>query len=181
MPQFTPELVEQARMGDEAAIAGVIARMMPAIRYSAAGAIGPGMELEDAVQEGIIGLFRALKSYDESRGASFETYAVSCIQHAQLAAKRAAGRKKHLPLNSSVPLEENTPAPGPEELAIANERYEGWMRRMETRLSALEREVLGLYLQGLSYQAIGTRLGRSAKSVENALSRARAKLRQAEP
>jgi len=94
------------------------------------------------------------------------------------AAKRAACRKKHLPLNTSVPLEESTPAPGPEEQAIEQERYNSWKARMAARLSPLERQVLGLYLQGLSYAAIGVQLGRTTKSVENALGRARAKLRR---
>ena len=178
MPQFTPAQVGLAQAGDEAALACVLAHMMPMIRSSAAGCIGPGMELEDAVQEGIIGLFRALESYDVCRDASFETYAGACIQHAQQAAKRAACRKKHLPLNTSVPLEESTPAPGPEEQAIEQERYNSWKARMAARLSPLERQVLGLYLQGLSYAAIGVRLVRTTKSVENALGRARAKLRR---
>lgn len=178
MPQFTPAQVGLAQAGDEAALACVLAHMMPMIRSSAAGCIGPGMELEDAVQEGIIGLFRALESYDVCRDASFETYAGACIQHAQQAAKRAAGRKKHLPLNTSVPLEESTPAPGPEEQAIEQECYNSWKARMAARLSPLERQVLGLYLQGLSYAAIGVQLGRTTKSVENALGRARAKLRR---
>ena len=130
MPQFTPAQVGLAQAGDEAALACVLAHMMPMIRSSAAGCIGPGMELEDAVQEGIIGLFRALESYDVCRDASFETYAGACIQHAQQAAKRAACRKKHLPLNTSVPLEESTPAPGPEEQAIEQERYNSWKARM---------------------------------------------------
>ena len=146
MPQFTPAQVGLAQAGDEAALACVLAHMMPMIRSSAAGCIGPGMELEDAVQEGIIGLFRALESYDVCRDASFETYAGACIQHAQQAAKRAACRKKHLPLNTSVPLEESTPAPGPEEQAIEQERYNSWKARMAARLSPLERQVLGLYL-----------------------------------
>jgi len=80
VPQFTPAQVGLAQAGDEAALACVLAHMMPMIRSSAAGCIGPGMELEDAVQEGIIGLFRALESYDVCRDASFETYAGACIQ-----------------------------------------------------------------------------------------------------
>ena len=149
MPQFTPAQVGLAQAGDEAALACVLAHMMPMIRSSAAGCIGPGMELEDAVQEGIIGLFRALESYDVCRDASFETYAGACIQHAQQAAQ-----------------------------AIEQERYNSWKARMAARLSPLERQVLGLYLQGLGYAAIGVQLGRTTKSVENALGRARAKLRR---
>ena len=68
--------------------------------------------------------------------------------------------------------------PGPEEQAIEQERYNSWKARMAARLSPLERQVLGLYLQGLSYAAIGAQLGRTTKSVENALGRARAKLRR---
>ena len=73
MPSRQPLSLELLRRGDEAAMAAAIARMMPAIRRGAAFCAGPGMEFEDAVQEGIIGLFRAIQTYDPGRGASFET------------------------------------------------------------------------------------------------------------
>ena len=95
--------IEQARNGDEQAIAGLIARQMPQIRSLAAKAVRPGLDFDDAVQEGIIGLFSALETFDAQKGAAFATYANVCVQNAIVSAVRAAGRSKHAPLNTSVP------------------------------------------------------------------------------
>ena len=84
--------IEQARNGDEQAIAGLIARQMPQIRSLAAKAVRPGLDFDDAVQEGIIGLFSALETFDAQKGAAFATYANVCVQNAIVSAVRAAGR-----------------------------------------------------------------------------------------
>ena len=108
MPQqMDDELLQQAQAGEESAIAALITAMMPAIRKGATAVAAPGLDFDDAVQEGLIGLFGL---------------AAACIANAQQDARRSATRKKHAPLNNSVPLPENSAAPGPEELAIANER-----------------------------------------------------------
>ena len=99
--------IEQARNGDEQAIAGLIARQMPQIRSLAAKAVRPGLDFDDAVQEGIIGLFSALETFDAQKGAAFATYANVCVQNAIVSAVRAAGRSKHAPLNTSVPYTEH--------------------------------------------------------------------------
>ena len=106
--------IEQARNGDEQAIAGLIARQMPQIRSLAAKAVRPGLDFDDAVQEGIIGLFSALETFDAQKGAAFATYANVCVQNAIVSAVRAAGRSKHAPLNTSVPYTETESTPGPE-------------------------------------------------------------------
>lgn len=178
MARFSPEQIAAARAGDEAALAGAIAHMDPAIRHGASVYSGPGLEFEDAVQEGIIALLRAIQTYDPGR-AAFEPYAAACIRHAQLSARRAAQRKKHEPLLGSIPLgpETGETSPGPEEIAIQSEEYDAWMRRLDTRLSPFEREVLGMFLDGCGYSQIAAALGRPSKAVENALCRARRKLR----
>lgn len=179
MARFSPEQVAAARAGDEAALAGAIAHMTPAIRRGASVCIVPGLEFEDAVQEGIIALLRAIQTYDPARGAAFEPYAAACIRHGQFSARRAALRKKNEPLLNSLPLDmqaEKT-SPGPEELAIQSEEYDAWMKRLDVLLSSFEREVLRLFLDGLGCPQIAARLGRTPKAVENALSRARRKLR----
>ncbi len=169
------------RKGDEQAIAGLIAREMPAIRAAAARSICPGLEFDDAVQEGIIALFSAIGTYDEGRGASFSTYAAACVQNGIISARRAAGRQKHAPLNQSVSMEEADGIPGPEQTpeqaAEANERFSRTMEGIATRLSTLERQVLLLFLDGASYSAIARRLQVPEKAVDNALQRVRAKLR----
>ena len=177
MQQFDPDLIARAQSGDEAALAALIARMMPAIRRGAAGCTVPGLDFEDAVQEGLIGLFDAVRRYDAGRGVPFAPFAAACIAHAQQDAVRAATRKKHAPLNNSVPLPEDSPTPGPEELAIAGEAVDDVIRRMETALSPFERQALLCAIDGRSPAETARLLGRTAKAVENALARARRKLR----
>lgn len=171
------ELVALAREGDESALAAVIAREMPVIRAAAARAACPGLEFDDAVQEGLIALFHAVKTFDPAREASFSTYAGACIRNAASDAARAAKRRKHAPLNTSVPLSDEQPAPGPEETILAGERYATTMHTIETRLSPLEKQVLMLFLEGEAYGAIARRLAVTEKAVDNALQRVRAKLR----
>ena len=108
--------IEQARNGDEQAIAGLIARQMPQIRSLAAKAVRPGLDFDDAVQEGSIGLFSALETFDAQKGAAFATYANVCVQNAIVSAVRAAGRSKHAPLNTSVPYTETESTPAPKSL-----------------------------------------------------------------
>ena len=181
MPHLTPLLLQQAQAGQETAIAAVLAHMMPMLRRWAAQGVCPGLEYDDAVQEGIIGLFSAVKMFDASRGAAFETYASTCIQNAVIAAQRAAGRKKHGPLNQSVPLEENHPAPGPDEIAHRKGALNATIPANNPRHSRFAQEVLALFIDGNSYEQIARQLGRTPKAVENALFRLRRKLRQEQP
>jgi len=178
MPQQTlDELLRQAQAGQESAIAALIARMMPAIRKGAAGTIAPGLDFEDAVQEGLIGLFHAVRGYDAAKGTPFAAYAASCIANAQQDARRRATRKKHAPLNDSVPLPEDSAAPGPEELAVASERCAAVLERIDTELSPLERSSLLASLEGQTAAQTAQALHCTPKAVENALARARKKLR----
>ena len=112
MQPMEESLYSRAKSGEEAALAALITRMMPAIRKGAAACVAPGLDYEDAVQEGLIGLFNAVRGYDPAQGARFSAYAAACILHAQRDARRRALRKKHAPLNFSVPL--------PAELALAS-------------------------------------------------------------
>ena len=136
------ELPARAQQGDENALAALIARMMPAIRKGAADCTAPGLDFDDAVQEGLIGLFRAVREYDPAVGPTFAAFAAASIRHAQQDARRAALRKKHAPLNFSVPLpdaqQSTDTRPGPEEIAISGEQYADTMRRMQTELSENE-------------------------------------------
>lgn len=181
MQKITDDLLALAQDGDETAVAALIARMMPAIRKGAAAATAPGLDFEDAVQEGLIGLFEAVRRYDAAAGTPFASFAAACIAHAQQDARRAALRKKHAPLNYSVPLpdaEESTDTrPGPEEIAISGEQYADTMRRMQTELSVLERRVIMAGLEGKTPAQTAQELGLPAKNVANALARARRKLR----
>ena len=151
MPLLDQDLPARAQQGDENALAALIARMMPAIRKGAAECTAPGLDFDDAVQEGLIGLFHAVRGFDPAAGQTFTAYAAACIRHAQQDARRAALRKKHAPLNYSVPLpdaEESTDTrPGPEEIAISGEQYADTMRRMQTELSVS-------FVQDIDFQSI---------------------------
>ena len=174
-------LLQRAKDGDEQALAALIAGQMPLIRAVAARSLAPGLEFEDAVQEGLIALFFAMGSYREAGGASFSTYAAACIRNGIADAARRANRRKHAPLNQSVPLDDagSLPVPGgPAESAEAKEQYSATMQELETRLSPLEKQVWALFLDGFSYSAIARRLSIGEKAVDNALQRVRTKLKQ---
>ena len=141
-----------------------------------------GLDPDDLIQEGLIGLFSALKTYDEDRGTLFTSYARSCIDNRITSAWRQAARKKNIPLNEYLPLDEGEyetgePMSSPEELAIAAEGYEMLTRRIEQMLSQFERNVLNLHMEGYDYKSVAIQLGTTVKSVDNALQRARNKLK----
>lgn len=169
--------IEQVRSGDETALACLIAKQMPAIRSIASQAVCPGLDFDDAVQEGIIALFHSIETFDMQRGASFRTYANVCVQNAVADAARAATRAKHAPLNHSVPISDREATPGPEETVLADEAYTQALCSIRSRLSALEKQVLSRFLDGESYAAIAKALGVPEKTVDNALQRVRAKLK----
>ena len=184
MQSFDPNMLLQAKNGDETATAALIARMMPTIRKGAAACMAPGLDYEDAVQEGLIGLFDAIRNYDPAREAAFAGYAATCIANAQQDASRKARRKKHAPLNDSVSLDIGAPAPSavhggadPEALAIAGEEYAEMLYRMETELSKMERRALLLFMAGRSAAESAELLHCAPKAAENALARARRKLK----
>lgn len=147
-----------------------------------------GGEQDDLIQEGMIGLFKAIRDYDESKDASFRHFAEICINRQLYTAIEASNRKKNAPLNTYVsidasdgtkPLEEifrSFRELSPEELVIRAEDFENIRRTAEEKLSKLEKKVLSLYLAGMSYQKIGETLGKSTKSIDNALHRVRQKL-----
>lgn len=171
--------IRRARGGDEAALAGLIAGYMPVIRRFARAAACPGLDFEDAVQEGYIGLFYAVNSFCENGQASFSTYAAVCIRNAVLTARRAALRKKHQPLSEAVLLNEQQALPGPEEQMILREQLRETIRGINTKLTGFEKRALLLSLRGRSYAEIASELSKSPKAVDNALVRVRRKLRRA--
>lgn len=178
MHNIDRRLLSQAQQGEETAMAAVIARMMPVIRKGAAANTAPGLDFEDAVQEGLIGLLRAVRSYRPDMEPGFEAYARASILNAQRTARRKAGRKKNSPLNQSVPLDEEAEAPGPEQLMMEREAFSDTLGRLNRELSSLERRVLRLRLDGCRVGAIARRLDITTKAAENALCRARRKIKR---
>lgn len=172
-----PAGLQRAKSGDEAALAALIARFMPIIRLIAGRAAGPGLDFEDAVQEGYIGLFFAVKTYSADKGAAFSTYANTCIRNAVMSAMRSARRKKHALLSDALSLKEEAVVPGPEEATILKEQYQQAVLDINTKLSGFEKDALMLSLSGQSYTQIAQALSRTPKAVDNALVRVRRKLK----
>lgn len=143
-----------------------------------------GADFEDIVQEGMIGLFNAIRSYDANKDASFETYAGLCITHQILNALKIASRKKHAPLNFYVSLdfdngELDLPTKdSPENLFILKEDGQSIITAIYSVLSVFESTVLGLYLEGMSHTEIAKKLGKNEKSIDNAIQRTRNKARE---
>ena len=176
-------LVELVRAGDETALSVLFERYTPAVRRHSRTNGVAGIEPEDLMQEGMLGLFSAVLTFDPKQGASFATYADVCIRRRISSARRVASGKKHLPLSGYLSLSGDSPActlvndqDNPEEQTISSEDISQIRRMMEEKLSDLERWVLERYLNGETYEAIAWKLGITSKTVDNALQRIRRKL-----
>lgn len=185
MGQISPEfsnqpdevLWQRAAQGDASAEETLIRRYYHLIRSCIRPLFLSGGDSEDLMQEGLLGLLSAIRAYRPEEEAAFKTFAEVCIRSRLLSAVRAAGRAKHRPLNTSLPLEEREAEPtDPEALIIARESFEERLHQLSTQLSDFERQVLLRYLNGLSYSEIAALTHRSAKSVDNAVQRIRRKL-----
>ncbi|MCI8868953.1 MAG: sigma-70 family RNA polymerase sigma factor [Lawsonibacter sp.] len=145
-----------------------------------------GGDSEDLIQEGMLGLLTAIRGFDPEKAASFHTYAEICIRSRLVTAVRAAQRDKHLPLNHSIsfetPLFDGTSAhlfsseESPEDVVIGREELQERLNALKGQLSGFESEILSYYLGGLSCAEIAGRIGRTAKSVDNAVQRIRRKM-----
>lgn len=175
-------LVAAARTGDPVAEEALILRYTRLVRACARPLFLAGGDSEDLVQEGLLGLLDAIREFDSRQGASFGTFARVCVQNRLRSAVRSAAREKHMALNAAVPWEgQETPEGGlgpenPEDLVIAREAWQEAAARLERELSSFEREVLGQYLEGFSYQEIARATGKPPKAVDNAVQRIRRKL-----
>ena len=186
-------LIKRMHQGDTHAEDALIQRYKSNVRRKVRGFFLVGGDSEDLVQEGMIGLFKAIRSFQPTGGASFRTYAELCIERQILSAIQAATRKKQTPLNSYVSFAERVygdenaqelgdsiPDPDmadPAQRLIEQEQHRQLCLRIRERLSPLEKEVLRLHIEGLSYQDIAAQLAHSPKSVDNALQRIRRKTR----
>ena len=190
------ELIQSLRDGDDRVMDFLMEKYKGLVRSKAKSMYLLGADGEDLIQEGMIGLFKAVRDYDAGRDASFFTFADLCISRQMYTAVQASTRKKHAPLNRYVSLsqdafseDENGGRPAfepedsrernPEELVIARENAELLEKTIEKELSPLEKQVLDLHLTGMGYVQIARVLGRDTKSTDNALQRIRGKLRRA--
>lgn len=178
------------QQGDEAAGSELASRYRPLIKRCTRPYFLLGGDGEDLIQEGMIGLVHSMQSFDIDGAASFKSYAEVCIKRRILDAIKAAGRLKHMPLNSGLSLEELKSSdesaglplgdagyiPSPEELIIEQEEKDSLYLMCRSILSPLERKVLAGYLEGLSYEEIAAGCQKPVKSVDSALQRIRKKL-----
>ncbi|MGH2757302.1 MAG: RNA polymerase sporulation sigma factor SigH [Actinomycetota bacterium] len=196
LPEYSDEeLVEMAREGSEQAIETLLNRYRHYARAKARSYFLAGADREDIVQEGMIGLFKAVRDFRSDRNAAFRAFAELCITRQIITAIKTATRQKHIPLNSYISLNKQaTPDDeegrslgevltgsemlDPAELIVSAEEIAGIKESMGRLLSELETEVLRLYMDGKSYQEIGDMLGRHVKSIDNALQRIKRKLEQ---
>lgn len=185
------ELLRQLRQGRNEITDYILEKYKPLVRRQANAMYLIGGETEDLIQEGMIGLFKAIRDFQENHDASFYHFAEICINRQLYSALAASNRKKHIPLNSYISLSAQETVNGrmmeeeilghsesPEQMLIEREVWEEFRRRLTGNLSKMENQVLHLYLEGNNYIQIAERMDKSPKSIDNALQRIRHKVKQ---
>lgn len=186
------ELVKIAQSGDETALEAILSRYKNLVYSKSKPYFLAGADDDDIIQEGFIGLYKAVKDFDGDNFPFFKVFAGVCVTRHIITAVKAASRKKHLPLNSYVSLDKNTydedsditlldviafdELQDPEAILIDRENVDGMEYKINKVLSKLELEVLVCYLEGMSYIEIASRLGKDTKAVDNAVQRIKKKL-----
>ncbi|MCI9045442.1 MAG: RNA polymerase sporulation sigma factor SigH [Peptococcaceae bacterium] len=186
------EIVEIARVGDIDAQEYLINKYKNYVRAKARTYFLLGGDKEDLIQEGMIGMYKAIRDFRSDKLSSFRAFAELCITRQIITAIKTATRQKHIPLNSYVSLNKpiydedsdrtlldvitGNKVTDPEELIISREEFTEIETKMGELLSSLEWKVLMYYLEGKSYQEIAEDLGRHVKSIDNALQRVKRKL-----
>ena len=177
------DLCMAAAAGDSQCESELVRRYGQLVRACARPLFLAGGDSEDLIQEGMLGLLTAIRSFDPARDTAFRTYAAICIRSRLISAVRAAQGGKHIPLNHSVsfepPLFDGANAhlfstvESPEDVIIGREELKERLDALKGQLSELEAQILPPYLSGLSCGEIARRVGRSQKSVDNAIQRIR--------
>lgn len=187
------ELIEKLRQGEDDITDYILEKYKPLVRKKTNAMYLIGGETEDLIQEGMIGLFKAIRDYKPDKDASFYHFAELCINRQLYSALEASNRKKHQPLNSYISLSEQEhpdavaaellvdKESGPEQMVIEQEVWEEYKKRLAQKLSRMENQVLRYYLDGNHYIQIAEMMGKSPKSIDNALQRIRQKIRQMKP
>lgn len=185
-------LIDIYRKGDEAAIEVLFERYKDIVRKKAKAMYLAGGDSDDLIQEGMIGLYKAVRDYDDTKEAAFKTFASMCINRQLINAVTVSNRKKNMPLNTYVsfdmpayPDEDNETRlvdilkpeseQNPEKLFIDREYSDSFKKKLFDRLSNFEKQVLQLYMEDNDYRQIAMLLGKTPKSIDNAIQRIRAK------
>lgn len=184
------ELIEKLRDGQGEIADYLIEKYIPLVRKKTNAMYLIGGETEDLIQEGMFGLFKAVRDYNPEKGASFFSFAEICISRQLYSVLEASNRKKHMPLNTYISFsnQENTDGINlehmvteqtisPEQMLIEQERKQEFFEKLEEKVSPLEKKVLYLYLDGKNYIQIAEVLNKTPKSIDNALQRIRGKIK----
>ena len=186
------DLILAAQAGDESASAALVAKYRSFVRCKARSYFLAGADRDDVVQEGMIGLYKAIRDYRAERQSSFRSFAELCVTRQLITAIKTASRQKHTPLNSYVSLQRSTSSDeegdrvlsdilaarnvcDPADIVISAWEAASIRDGFTEALSTFESDVLGLYVDGKSYNEIADRLGRHPKAVDNALQRVKRK------
>ena len=184
------ELIEQLRLGDTKIMDFILDKYKPLVRKKANAMYLIGGDTDDLIQEGMIGLFKAIRDFSKEKESSFFHFAELCISRQIYTAVEASNRKKHAPLNTYISLYSGTNEDGvvladslmagleenPEQMMIDQENVKVFLGQLKENLSKMERVVLDYYLAGLNYQQIAEQMEKSPKSIDNALHRIKEKL-----
>lgn len=191
------QIITLAQQGMDEAMAYMLEQYKSLVRILSRPLFLIDGDKDDLIQEGMIGLFKAINGYDGTSGASFETFATHCINRQMYSAIKKSNRQKNIPLNSYISIYSKIGSEGsesdhtflldqsleaarqnPEEIIIDQENARNIQRRLYSRLSEFEQKVLALYLQGIPYQEIAVRMEKTPKAIDNALQRIKHKLQQ---
>ncbi|MBR4026608.1 MAG: sigma-70 family RNA polymerase sigma factor [Lachnospiraceae bacterium] len=188
---YTDEkLIQEFRAGNSDIADYIIKKYKPLVRKKTNAMYLIGGENEDLIQEGMIGLFKAVRDYDETKECKFSSFAELCINRQLYSALEASNRKKHIPLNTYISFsnQENSDRASleeqlskksisPEEMMIEEECRMEFEKQLQNKLSLMEKKVLDLYLEGNSYIQIAQQMGKTIKSIDNSLQRIRGKIK----
>ena len=187
------QLVRLIRTGDNDAESLLLDRYKKVVKQRSASFFMPGADREDLIQEGMVGVFKAIRDYDPAKGASFSTFAEMCIKRQIITAVKSAARMKHAPLNNSLslnkPVTEDTErvatlgetltadeSSNPEKVIVMQENLSYIEKYSGEIFTSLEWDVWRMYVNGCSYKEIASRLDKTSKAVDNAIRRAKKKL-----
>jgi RNA polymerase sporulation-specific sigma factor len=186
-------LIALAKQGDPIAYDRIVRRYYGFVRLKASSYFLAGGDADDLIQEGLVGLYKAVRDYRTDRESSFRNFAELCITRQIITAVKTATRNKHTPLNQYVSFSASpasaqdgeptldeiipgSPVHDPVNQVISSEELQSLVACLSTALSELESRVLSLYLDGYSYEQVGERLGCDTKTVDNALQRVKRKV-----
>lgn len=175
------ELIRRLRAGEGQIEDYLLEKYKPFVKSKSRVLFLAGGDREDLIQEGMIGLFKAIRDFEPENGAYFAAFARLCVERQMYTAIEAAARQKNAPLNGYISLSEEAEHltdRGIEEAVIEKASYQQSYEYIQQFLSSMEKEVLELYLEGRDYTEIAVILGKKDKSIDNALQRIKTKIRK---